>query len=316
MPVLENHRISINAFDELRHAIANDKAAEVPPSIFEILRSVIRRRKECAAWFIANQSNASDTMKENNEGHRHFIAVLEGVLRILKVKERRPRKAVPQTTSPAINHITNVYERLHLENTIELDDISEAVPLPTPSGVYKLEPLGGETSFAIFCFLRDLTSIRIYVRKNWREFKNGHIALQTAALAMNAAIAKIEAMCNEFRTDDAEIKATNHAVIISFIYKHCCSMKDNALSIRQSEGEETEDQFAYDHDGQKLRASTMMCFHTTDLVIRCILNSEKDHRLTLDEKRFLKTLSQFASTPMAGPEQSESVHGDLVHKTV
>jgi hypothetical protein len=251
-PVLETQKISINVFDQLAHAIANDKTAKVPPSIFDILRSVIRGRKECATWFIFNQIDASDAMKENNEGHQHFIAVLEHVMSILKVKESSFRKAVPQTTTLAVDHVTNVYECLRLEKTVESDDLSKNVPLPTPSGIYKLESMRGETSFAIFCLLRDMTSLRIYVRRTWREFKRGNIALQTAALVTNAAIAKIEEMNNEFRTDDSNVDAMNHLSILDFVYKHCCNKQNGEVFIKPDRSGETGNPFAYDHDGQKL----------------------------------------------------------------
>jgi hypothetical protein len=294
-PVLETQKISINVFDQLAHAIANDKTAKVPPSIFGILRSVIRGRKECATWFIPNQIDASDAMKETNEGHQHFIAVLEHVISILKVKEPSLQKAVPQTTNPVINHVTNVYECLRLEDTVESDDLSEIVPLPTPSGIYKLESMRGETSFAIFCLLRDMTSLRIYVRRTWREFKRGNIALHTAALVMNAAIAKIEEMNNEFRTGDSNVDAMNHLSILDCVYEHCCNKQNGEIFIKPDQRDETGNSFAYDHDGQKMKADTMMCTHTTDLIFSCIVAPEEIIHLSFDEKRLLTCFSHLSS---------------------
>jgi hypothetical protein len=294
-PVLETQKISINVFDQLAHAIASDKTAKVPSSMFDILRSVIRGRKECAAWSIFNQINASDAMKETNEGHQHFIAVLEHVMSILKVKEPSLRKAVPQTTTSAIDHITNVYECLRLEDTVESDDLSEIVPLPTPSGIYKLESMRGETSFAIFCLLRDMTSLRIYVRRTWREFKRGNIALHTAALVMNAAIAKIQEMNNEFRTGDPNVDAMNHLSILDYVYEHCCDKQNGEVFITSDQIEETGSSFAYDHDGQKLKADTMMCTHTTGLIFSCIVAPEDMIYLSFDEKRLLTCFFHLSS---------------------
>jgi hypothetical protein len=294
-PTLESQKISINVFAQLAHAIANDKTAKVPPSIFGILRSVIRGRKECATWFISNQIDASDTMRENNEGHQHFIAVLEHVMNILKVKEPSLRKAVSQTTTPAIDQITNVYECLHFEDTVEPDDLSENVPLPTPSGIYKLESMRGETSFAIFCLLRDMTSLRILVRRTWREFKRGSVVMQTAALIMNAAIAKMEEMNNEFRTDDSNLDTMSHFSILDFVDEHCCNKQNGEVLIKPDQSDETGNSFAYDHDGQKLQPDTMMCRHTADLIFNYIFAPEKMIHLSFDEKRLLTCFFHLSS---------------------
>jgi hypothetical protein len=317
-PVLETQKISINVFDQLAHAIANDKTAKVPPSIFDILRSVIRGRKECAKWFIFNQIDASDAMKENNEGHQHLIAVLEHVMSILKVKESSFRKAVPQMTTPAVDHITNVYECLRLEETVESDDLSENVPWPTPSGIYKLESMRSETSFAIFCLLRDMTSLRIHVRRTWREFKRGNIALQTAALVTNAAIAKIEEMNNDFRTDDSNVDAMNHLSILDFVYEHCCNKQNGEVFIKPDRSGETGNPFAYDHDGQKLQADTMMCTHTIDLIVSCILTSGENIHLSFDEKRLLTCFSHLSSLLVAISDKPEErgLYRDLTLKAV
>jgi hypothetical protein len=192
---------------------------------------------------------------------------------------------------------------------------------------YKLDTSDDDVSFAIYCFFKDLTNIRLFVRRTWREFKRGEIGLQAAAFTMNATIGMIEKLSVEFKeayprfnksetnppsketntdTNPTKINAM-HFNILHFIYKGYCNPTKGSIFIDMQDGDK--DPFAYTEDGQKLRSSTVMCAHTTELACKYFIEDERDElRLSPDEKRFIKCMSQLAAF--------QPFMGDMVQKAI
>lgn len=170
-----------------------------------------------------NQDDADDIIKANNERHQHFIKVLEDTLEILKRKQWTKNEATPPTNDEYLNKVTNMFECLELGQSDQLEDNPEFIPTPKVENQveYKLETSDTDMSFAVYCFLKDLTNIRLFVRRTWREFKSGKIGLQSAALTTNAAIGMIDKLGEEFQEAVAHFKeiATQsmHPEIMKFI---------------------------------------------------------------------------------------------------
>ncbi|KAB2102465.1 hypothetical protein AG0111_0g8965 [Alternaria gaisen] len=258
-----------------------------------------------------------DAAKESNAGHRHFIKRLEDVLEIIKPKlpqnQRQPLKAAKTTSL----HTSNAFEHLNFEEPLDTEDMPEAIESPvrpaTQKISYKLEPSDTDVSFAIYCFLKDATHLRLAVRRTWREFAKGDIGLQAAAFTMNAALAMIEKLSNEFQQAHPRFKDTKsqkmHLEIINFIYSSYSESEKGPAFI--DAGDEDSDPFAYKEGKQMLRSDTVMCTHTTELVIEifCFGKNKEKLRLTNDEKRFLKCISQLVSTPDGGPMPDDYMIG-------
>ena len=161
-------QITTKSFLALATAIAADKRTCVPPEVFTTLRAVIRGRKDCAVWYSMISDQVDDAVKESNAGHRHFIKLLEDVLEIIKSKlsqtQRQPLKAVK--TTPL--HTSNAFEHLKFEEPLDTEDMPEAIESPvmpaTQKVSYKLEPSETDVSFAIYCFLKDATHLRLAAR--------------------------------------------------------------------------------------------------------------------------------------------------------
>ncbi|CAN9098938.1 unnamed protein product [Alternaria alternata] len=302
-------QITTKSFLTLATAIAADKRTSVPPEVFTTLRAVIRGRKDCAVWYSMISDQVDDAAKESNAGHRHFIKLLEDVLGIIKPKlpqiQRQPLKAAK--TAPL--HTNNAYEHLESEESLETEDMPDVIESPvrpvTQKVSYKLEPSDTDVSFVIYCFLKDATHLRLAVRRTWREFVKGDIGLQAAALTMNAALAMIEKLSNEFEQAHPHFKDSGsqkmHLEIVQFIYSSYSESGKGPAFI--DGGDEDSDPFAYKEGKQILRSDTVMCTHTTELVIGIFwLEKTKEKcRLTNDERRFLKCISQFVSTPDEEP---------------
>jgi len=218
------YEIPIGAFVKLAKAVSSAGNIEVPRSVFATLRAVIRGRKECAAWYMINQDGADNTMKGNNERHQHFIGVLEDTLQALK-NPRFEQQQPPSSTKDTMKKVTNMFECLELEDTDELEEIPDRTPFNfkvEKNVEYKSEISDANVFFAVFCFLKDLENIRLFVRRTWREFKDDKTELQAAALTMNAAIGIIEKLNDTFLQTFPDFKGTGmgmHLTITDYIYQ-------------------------------------------------------------------------------------------------
>ncbi|KAF2797425.1 hypothetical protein K505DRAFT_398635 [Melanomma pulvis-pyrius CBS 109.77] len=290
---VQSYLVPVKDFTRLATAVVATINSQVPTQMIEILEDVIQARKSCAEWFLANQTDADDTIKAHNETHQFFISVLQEVLQVLKpmkLKEKESVRVENESTDTNGHRLANMFEYLELEEPTEsewLPDIPGHIERKVTPISYKIETSDDEISFAIYCFLKGATDIRVFVRRTWREYKSGNITLPTASLTMNAALKMIENMDETFRGTFPQFK--NHADILNFIERGYCHAK-------KANSDVEDDFFAYKSDGQELSAETMLCCHTTDLLYRFFLSVKEpiynlEHeRLSLDEVALIKCI--------------------------
>jgi hypothetical protein len=178
----------------------------MPDHIETILWSIIKARKEYAAFYLAKPEKHSNG-DVANEGHQYVIDVLEYCHNTLKGKTPKKDKTPTKDTtanghSPAQDtptRVPNIYEYLEPEDIDRSDaPVSHTVRQATgatPSVVYDLEQVQKETrekAFALFCFLKDLTAIRLFVRQTWRGYKERNFCLTTASPTANIALCIFE----------------------------------------------------------------------------------------------------------------------------
>ncbi|KAI4943438.1 hypothetical protein J4E91_009347 [Alternaria rosae] len=282
------YQIPAKSFLTLATAIARDARAYVPHSVFTILRAVIRGRKDCAVWYAMTSDREDDAAKGNNASHKHFIKVLEDVWEIIKVKRPRSKHQPPKAAKQGPVPTANMYELLEDEELVageEMPDVIEnPVRIATEKVSYKLEPADADVSFAIYCFLKDATYLRLAVRRTWREFAKGDIKLQAAAQTMNAALPMIEALSDEFEQANPQFKDTKtknmHGLIINFIYRGYRKNGEGSAFI--DVGDEESDP----------------------------RHTQSGFRLSSDEERFLKCVSQLEAIP----EGQRYIGSYMVHK--
>jgi hypothetical protein len=317
----------MTSLEPLAHAIVSCRSTKISYPTFTLLSSVIRGRKE-ANTFHVNNYNHSEEDKAKSKRHQHSVGVLENVQSILRVKEVKPSQAPLTMEEPAVDNLfTNIYGLLGMVNSGSSNaSTTSSSEECNGSTVYVLDDEDFLNDFhndvvsAIFRFFRDATSLRIFVKRTWREFKHGRIALQTAALAMNAAIAQIEKLSKEFLVNNLTFEGdpdnyyTDHNLILDSIYKHCQNEKDGPILFQKSHGSDAKTVFAYDHGGVKLPASTMMCEYIATLTADFEKPKANQRHYSADEKRLFKCLSQLACTSMTGSDQLQPIKGDMIHK--
>ncbi|KAI4612896.1 hypothetical protein J4E80_006951 [Alternaria sp. BMP 0032] len=310
----DTYRIATRSFLTLATAIANDDKLSIPASVFTTLRAVIRGRKECASWYATTSDHENDTVKENNASHDHFIKTLESVLSILKAKKPAVKQQQTKTVIAGHLHMDNTYdvlEEIELSGSDDIPEIAEIQAKPTKAKVtYKLKESDTDITFAIYCFLKDVTDLRIAVRRTWREFANGDVGLQAAALTMNVALAMIEKLSNDFeeanpRFKDSKGHHSMHGEVIGFLQRSRAKVESGSPFVNATN--DCGEPFAYKQEKQSLGFNTVVCKHVTELLLFTFsdITKNEEFRYSNDEKRFLKCVSQFAASPSIEPRFME-----------
>jgi len=305
----DTYRIATRSFLTLATAIANDDKLSIPASVFTTLRAVIRGRKECASWYATTSDHENDTVKENNASHDHFIKTLESVLSILKAKKPAVKQQQTKTVIAGHLHMDNTYdvlEEIELSGSDDIPEIAEIQAKPTKAKVkYKLKESDTDITFAIYCFLKDVTDLRIAVRRTWREFANGDIGLQAAALTMNVALAMIEKLSNDFEEAYPQFKDLNkapefhsmHGAIIAFVDRNRRKVDQHSAFVNARDNHGDSFAYAYKEEKQMLHLDTVLCAHVANLILLTGSDEMKnvDFQISNEEKRFLKCVWQLAA---------------------
>lgn len=204
--------ISVNQLTEMAETISSRAPPiPIPQVILNMLRNAIGLRKRCAEWF--KQTVKDKDQHAVNVGHRHFIEVLETVLRYLEANETpHAPNAVPLTANERSLNITAEKDALgdtqNMFSTLSIDEEdleasmepqmlmppSKSIDQPTASGDLKYEytHTDEEVYFALFCFFDDLAAWREYLSDLWTRYKNGSVDLITASVTTNTAFELVQ----------------------------------------------------------------------------------------------------------------------------
>jgi hypothetical protein len=84
-----------------------------------------------------------------------------------------------------------LFDLLEIEECLDWEPEKTWIPTTprkTQQVSYDPEPSLEDVSFALYCFLKDMTEIRVFIRRTWREYKHRQITLNSAAVTVNSAI--------------------------------------------------------------------------------------------------------------------------------
>jgi hypothetical protein len=245
----------------LARAVRNAETHKVPRHIVRILGDVIKARKGCATWYRAHQSEQSDTTKSHNEGHQHIVEVLGEVYEILSPLEEQV-KVEKTKTLDANTRIPNVFNLLEIEECPDLgpeETWASTISKKVLQVSYEPEVSPEHLSFALYCFMKDMTDIRIFIRRTWREYKHSQITINSAATTVNTALNIMRRINNTFTESFPDF--AEHASLIQYLYNGY--VDPNAKGTNTMDNEH----FAsYEADGIRLSSKTFFCDHTTTLL--------------------------------------------------
>jgi hypothetical protein len=201
----QQYIVKTKDFVPMANAIASWCPPKIKPSttILEIFRRTIATRKSCALWY--------DARSDGNEGHQHFINVLEEALSILKPlapKEQvdKTRTKHASTTRKKISE--NKFDNLVLEDADESpsEDVTQLTGNPAPLKppiadiIYEQDGTENEEEFrfASYCLIKDLNDLRQYLLGLWQRYRRKEIDLAVAAATTNMAIILVRRAEREF----------------------------------------------------------------------------------------------------------------------
>ncbi|EME82467.1 uncharacterized protein MYCFIDRAFT_88405 [Pseudocercospora fijiensis CIRAD86] len=185
--------IAVNQYKPMAEAISasTDPKIRVPRAILSLLRDVITLRKRAAQFFkkiTATRRRPADEIK--NEGHQHFISILEDVLRTLS-----PGNAAPNASDAT--ELTNLFEALNVEELQSEATEPQAKQKPLVDADCEPEPDDFDHVLAIFAFFEDLQALRKHVQALWLDYRCGNVDIMSAAVTTDTAFNMVKRSCNE-----------------------------------------------------------------------------------------------------------------------
>jgi hypothetical protein len=207
-PTPQHYVVKTKDFVPMAVAIASCLPPKIRPSsaLLEVVRRTIAARKSCAMWYAAGS--------DGNEGHQHFISVLEEALSILKpLVPKEPVKTRPTAVQVANKTIENKFEKLALEETDDSEVSDNFTQTASPSPLQK--PISDiiyeqdetekeeEFRFASYCLIKDLNDIRQYLLGLWQRYQRKEVDLAVAAATTNMTINLVRRAEREFATNAA-----------------------------------------------------------------------------------------------------------------
>lgn len=172
--------------------------------------------------------------------------------------------------------------------------------------------------------MKDLTDIRIFIRRTWREYKHSQITLNSAAITTNTAIDVMRRLNEAFLESFPAF--AGHTSLIEYLYDAYIDPKAKAANIADDEN------FAsYEGEGIRLSYKTFFCDHTASLVREFFVSGSlpmyQEHMMhgkgvAQDEHILLQCLSHFnildwrLNGPQGAKRGSEIVFDDQVLRPV
>jgi hypothetical protein len=115
-----------------------------------------------------------------------------------------------------------------------------------------------EAAITVYCYLKDLTGIRLLACQAWKGYKARTVSLQTASLVANAALAKIRTLstdlCRAFPRLRNEEDDYMHGNLVTFLHKRGLSFDQQDAPVGLDNSRDLTDDF------QTMIVSDVVCF--------------------------------------------------------
>lgn len=166
---------------------------------------MIAGRREYSRWYaLRPPHHDNDDPGKQDHSHAYFVDVLEGIVEKMKlvrstsltVKKRKKQKANVGTPSlpwiatkhddkdvPESLHTADKDEEPMPASTVLISHPETTVALPpvlTKPSQYELQAQEEDKVFALWCFLKDIYILRLYLRNLWESYRDGSTSLQLA----------------------------------------------------------------------------------------------------------------------------------------
>lgn len=224
----------------LAKSIVAAKQHTVPAGILQIIQDVIDGRQNCAGWY-ASQTAAEDVeMANENAGHLHFIEVMLEVQQHLSKLQTTPGSEVKPTKTAETGKKSKKRREASrkasdsdgLYNLFEYLDIEEPTDMPMGTSgparkdqnlsrqKYELEDDQEMKLFGLWCHLRDMNDMRLYLIDLWSEYRRGDVTIEVAGDVTELACGLLNNTHAAFVERNPELNTWNG--IMSFLHLELC----------------------------------------------------------------------------------------------
>ncbi|KAK6352022.1 hypothetical protein TWF718_005171 [Orbilia javanica] len=250
-------KITLKGYAKLVDAIVKAQI-KLPKGIKFVLERAIAIRKRFAVAFRMHSPDEVDAKAD--EGHLHFITVLESALERLSSSVGAaidsPKKQVEREV-PTGHQISGLMESLALDDDESGDEDGDSDSVPNveddkklkddkpktvQSQSFEIEDEYGievpESFFIAFCLLNDLNTLRDFIKETWAEYKEGAIDVMTAAVTTNSAVILGKEIINDALSKIDRADFPDSTSISTTVYKLKCLLEDVTLNqLRDKRGE-------------------------------------------------------------------------------
>lgn len=243
------YKVPLSKFTALAQIIANSQpSVKIPSLIVGIAQRAISARKRCTTWF--RKQVGADSASLSNEGHSHFIAILEQVLVILGVSPAKIESQPAKVSQSFDKEASELKDPANQFSALSLDELDEKNYLE-PTGVKKQKPTGtpndvsyeldedyedglGERIFAAFCLLEDLQRIRDLICQTWSDYRAGKFDLMSASVTTNTAIGLARQSVEDYEKLYPDVTGQS---LVQLMYVTACVMRGEDVELRQNPGD-------------------------------------------------------------------------------
>lgn len=233
--------IEVKDFIKLAECIVNcsKPLIKVPRAMVKALDRAITLRKG-----VGLSSRGSD---ESDDGHAHFVGVLERTKEVLKPRlpsdvtnDRLTQfSAHPQTNNPAMSeNIKNMFDKLDLQEPSRdsIDGSNAESPVAAdkdqkPTYDVEHEKNVVEEHFAVHCLFKDITNIRNWIIELWAyKYHNGD-NLVAVSITIDTAIGFVRTL-EEDLTKQFPSKS-DYPHIVDYYYNVSCRLRGQNVNARE-----------------------------------------------------------------------------------
>ncbi|KAH7135234.1 hypothetical protein B0J11DRAFT_502074 [Dendryphion nanum] len=230
----QQYDLSAEAVRRLAEVCACIPHIRVPRTILIILADVISCRKECAAYYKSWKIELVSKEKQNADGgHLHFIQVMQDVYHILKPKCAELEAATEQKDVKP--KLLNLFEYLDVEDAVESGEPIEEFVQPEaktekqiPQATYKLVETDSDSMFAIYAFLMETNSVRLFIRSIWADYKSHRGSVHILAEVTNVGMGLLRTLYNQFV--DIHPQFMEHRSILKKIHQQTGNLTESYSS--------------------------------------------------------------------------------------
>ena len=217
--------LTTNEIISLCHQVAQKEKMMIPGWILGLLKTVIARRSEYAAFYSALSAAGGSAFERSNAGHAHFIDILQQAHDIFAaLDDSRIARRKKLVSTPSSKSLGNLFEYLKVEDggdgigaaaaaeavaaeaELEEDELEQRAA-DTPRIKFKVKVHHTEKMLVrIVHLLGDLQTLREEIEDTFKGYICGEVTHEVACMVANIGFGLIRRTCQRFTDQHSEFE--------------------------------------------------------------------------------------------------------------